>query len=83
MLHCEYPGAKISGMLYEGKSGYLAKHDYGAVSGNCAIKTKTKKIRTHPHRALGGFGPTRNYSRRDRKQLERMSQALDEYWLVR
>lgn len=79
-LHCSCPGAKLGDMIYGEKGGYLAKHDYGAIAGNCPIKTKTKRVRTHPHRALGTYGPSYNYSKHDKKQIARMDQEVSDYY---
>lgn len=61
------------------KSGRLTKHDLCAINGYGAIKTKTKKIRTHPHRAMGGFGAAHNYTVRDKFRMCQMDDDVEEY----
>lgn len=79
-LHCNYIASKWGDMIYGEKGGYLAKHDYGAMAGNCPVKTKAKRVRTHPHRALGIYGPSCNYSKRDKNQFARIWQELSDYY---
>ena len=79
-LHCNYIVSKWGDMIYGEKGGYLAKHDYGAMAGNCPIKTKSKRVRTHPHRASGTYGPSYNYSKHDKTQFERIRQEVLDYY---
>ena len=72
----DFYDSKLLAATYGDKGGLLSKHDLCAIGGICPMKTKTKRIRTHPHRAMGGFGPAYNYSVRDRKQQDSMRDDL-------
>lgn len=73
------PDDKIVAALYGDKPGLFAKHDYSAIGGYGAMKTKVKNIRTHPHRHKGWYGPAINRSRHDRKENDKLAQSIADY----
>ena len=73
------PDSKLIVALYGEKSGLFSKHDYSAIGGYSAMKTKTKNMRTHPHRHKGGFGPAIDYNTHDRKENAKLAQSIADY----
>ena len=69
---------KIYTAVFGGKKGILAKHDYGAVTGGCPLKTKTKN-RKALYRYKGAYGKATYYSRHDKMQIIHMKQELKAY----
>ena len=69
---------KIHRAVYEDTCGLLSKHDYGAITSGCPTKTKAKnQYQTHRHK--GSYGKAKNYSRRDKVQIERMEIDIRSY----
>ena len=73
------PNNRLVEALYGKKSGLFSKHDYSAIGGYSAMKTKTKNMRTHPHRHKGSFGPAIYYNRHDRKEKAKLAQSISDY----
>lgn len=70
---------KIYSAVFGEKEGLLAKHDYGAVTGGCPRKTKTKE-RKALYRYKGAYGKAVDYSHHDRMQLIDMEQELKAFY---
>ena len=70
---------KIYRAVYEDKGGLLSKHDYGAITSGCPIKTKAKN-RYQTHRHKGSYGKAKQYSKHDKVQLESLDIDMDTYF---
>ena len=70
---------KIYRAVYEDTGGLLSKHDYGAITSGCPVKTKAKnQYQTHRHK--GSYGKAKQYSRRDKVQIEKMDIEINTYF---
>lgn len=72
-------GSKIYNAIHNSKSGLLAKHDYGAITYGCPVKTNTKKAKAS-HRHMGAYGVAKNYKHHDKLQITYMNHELEEYY---